>query len=519
MEGLLALKLGFSTMFSNPSLWLILIFGVFFGMVMGAIPGLTATLAVTMALPFTYAMGVDPSLTLLVAIYVGGIAGGLVAAILLNIPGSPASLVTCFDGSPMARKGRASEALTLGVFSSLIGGVFSAVVLVIVAPKLARISLMFGPWEYFGLGLLGLAIVIGIVGDDPIKGIISAIVGMIIASVGYDPVSGVPRLMFGKWQLGSGIDTLPALMGLFAIVEVMQQVKKLHVRAIPMDPGEIRFWPKKQWVTGGDKLKTFSIGSLIGTFVGILPGIGSTTASMFSYNTCRSVSKTPEKYGTGFADGIIASETANNAVCGGALIPMLTMGIPGDMITAILMGGLIMNGLTPGPLLFTNQPDVIGIVFVAFIIANIVMYLMEMGLMKFFIRLLSIPMDKLFPVISVMCIVGTLTVHGRLFDSWMLIVISLVGYLLVSNNYPLAPIVLGYILSPIIEKNFRTGVILSRGNVLGFMDSTLAICIIILAGLFMILPQISKARTKKKIGQKLQEAEAEAEAEAAVEAE
>ena len=498
MEGFTALQLGFSAFLSDPLLLGILVFGVFFGMVMGAIPGLTATLAVTMVLPFTYVMSAYPGLTLLVAIYVGGIAGGLVAAILLNIPGSPASLVTCFDGSPMAKKGKAAEALTLGVFSSLLGGTFSAVVLVIVAPKLARVSLMFGPWEYFALGLLGLAIVIGLVGNDMLKGLVSAVVGILIASVGYDPVSGVPRLMFGAWQLGSGIDSLAALMGLFAIVEVMQQVKTLHVRAVPMNPGKIRMFPKKEWIDGKERAKCFALGSLIGTFVGILPGIGSTTASMFSYNSCRSVSSHPDDFGTGIPDGIIASETANNAVCGGALIPMLTLGIPGDMITAILMGGLIMNGLTPGPLLFTNQPDIIGIVFVAFIISNFVMYVLEMGLMNFFIKLLSIPMDKLFPVVSMFCIVGTLTVHNRLFDSWMLVLITFIGYLLVNNGYPLAPIVLGYILGPIIEKNFRTGVVLYQGNAFGFMLSPISAVIMVITVLFLLLPFYSRYKQAKK---------------------
>ena len=503
MEGLTALKMGFEALFSNPLLLAILVFGVFFGMVMGAIPGLTATLAVTMALPFTYTLSPNMGLTLLVAIYVGGIAGGLVAAVLLNIPGSPASLVTCFDGSPMARRGESAKALTLGVFSSLIGGTFSAFALVIIAPKLAKVSLAFGAWEYFALGILGLAIIISIVGAaDMLKGLISAIVGIIIAFVGYDPISGVPRLMFNKWQLGSGIDTLPALMGLFAIVEIMRQVPNLHVRAIATNPGRIPLLPKKEWINGKDRLRTFSVGSLIGTFVGILPGIGSTTASMFSYNTCRSLSSYPEKYGTGIDEGVIASETANNAVCGGALIPMLTLGIPGDMVTAILMGGLIMNGLTPGPLLFETQPGIIGIVFVAFIISNFVMYIMEMGLMKFFIKTLSIPMEKLFPTVIVMCVVGTLTVHNRLFDSWMMVLITFVGYLLVMNGFPLAPIVLGYILGPLIEKNFRTGVILSSGNMFGFANSKLALSILIIAAIMLALPYITKALQKRKLAKK-----------------
>ncbi len=503
MDAINALALGFQAMFNQPVIFLLLIFGTFFGMVMGAIPGLTATLAVTMALPFTYVLSAYSGLSLLVAIYVGGISGGLIAACLLNIPGSPASLVTCFDGAPMARSGQASKALGLGVFASLIGGLFSAVVLVVVAPALAKVALIFSSWEYFALGVMGLAVIISICSKDMVKGFISAGIGLVLAMVGYDAISSVPRLMFGQWQLGSGMGDLPTLMALFAVVEVMNQVKSIHVKADKLKTEKIHFFPKKEWISGGEKTRTFLLGSVIGTFIGILPGIGQTTASMFSYNTTRSISKNPEKFGTGCEEGVIASETANNAVCGGALIPMLTLGIPGDMTTAILIGGLIMNGLTPGPLLFVNNRDVVGVVFVAFILCCIIMYVMEMGLMNFFIRILSVPMNVLFPIILVMCVVGTLTVHNRLFDSWVLVVIGLIGYLLVNNDFPLPPIVLGYILGPIIEKNFRTGVLSEKGNYLGFVNHPIAVVILAIAVLMIVVPEVNKYLKNKKTAKEI----------------
>lgn len=500
MTGLNALAVGISEFFQTPHLWLVLAFGVFVGITLGAIPGLTGTLGVTICLPFTYVMPSYEGLTLLIGIYVGGIAGGLISSVTLNIPGAPAAMVTCFDGSPMARQGKVARALRLGVFASLVGGVFSALALIIIAPWLARISVQFGAWEYFALGLMGLAVVIGIIKGDKIKGVMAAIVGVLIASVGYDPIGGAPRFIFGRWELGSGIYTLSALMGLFAVVEIMNQVKTLHIPKIPMKVDKIKVLPDKDFVSGenaGEKRKVYGIASVIGTFVGILPGIGSGTASMMAYNICQNTSKNKEKYGTGYDCGVIASEAANNAVCGGALIPMICLGIPGDMVTAVLMGGLTMNGLTPGPTLFMNQADIIGIIFAAYLFANFVMYFMENGMMKYFVKILSAPMRILAPIILVMCVVGTITVHNRVFDSWMLLAVGVLGYLLNMAGFPLIPTVLGYILGGIIEKNFRTGVGLSEGNVFGFLDSPVATAFLVVAVLMIVVPMILERMPKK----------------------
>lgn len=484
-----SLMLGFQYLFDNPATLLFLIAAVFGGMVFGAIPGLTAALGVTLMLPFTFAMPSQQGLAILIAIYVGGISGGLVAAVLLNIPGSPASIVTTFDGSPMARNGRPGDALTLGVFSSLIGGLISAAALIIISPQLARIALAFGPWEYFAMGLMGLSVVVSICSKDMIKGFMAAIIGILLASVGIDPVSAAHRFTFGFWQLGAGLDILATLMGLFAICEILTQLRMINKEFQTLKVDKIKFLPKRSLLKNS-RPRTYILGGIIGTFIGILPGVGQSTASLMSYNTARQISNNPDKFGTGCEDGLVASESANNACCGGALIPMMTMGIPGDVVTAILLGGLIVHGLQPGPLLFTTNPDVVGIIFVAYLFSNIVMYVMLMGLMRVFIKLLAVPMNFLLPILLVMCVLGTITVHNRIFDSWVLLFVGIVGYILLNCGFALPPIVLGYVLASIIESNYRIALIANKGDIMSILDSKIAIGLLIFSLLMIVWPSI-----------------------------
>lgn len=490
------LLLGLQTFIAEPYLWVLLIVGIFFGMVLGAIPGLTAALAVSLVLPFTFAMSANQGLSLLIAVYVGGISGGLVSAILLNIPGSPASLVTCFDGSPMAKNGRANDALTLGVFSSFVGGTLSLIALVMIAPALAKVALKFGAWEYCAMGIMGLSVVVSLCSKDMTKGFMSAIIGMSFAMVGMDAIAGVPRLTFGAWQLNGGLDTLDVLMGLFAMTEILTQTKTMKREFETINPGKVKMLPNRAMLKG--TFKTFITGSLIGTVIGILPGIGQTTSSLLSYSTALQTSKHPEKFGTGIPEGVVASETANNACCGGALIPMLTLGIPGDLITSILLGGLVVHGLQPGPLLFQNSVDIVAVIFAAYFLSNIIMYIMEMGLMKVFIKLLAVPMDVLFPIILLMCIVGTITVNNRVFDSWVFLVVGVIGYFLVNDGFPLPPIVLGFILGSIVETNMRTAIIGSQGDVFGFLEKPISMGLLIFAVLMVVIPLLLEKRKKAK---------------------
>lgn len=478
--------MGFQVFADNPLMLPLMILGVFVGIVFGAIPGLTAALAVSLVLPFTYGMLPNQGIMLLISLYVGGISGGLTSAILLNIPGTPASLVTCFDGSPMAKKGRPGDALTIGVFASFFGGILSAVALVIISQQLAKVALMFGPWEYFAMGLMGLAIVVSLCAEDMIKGFISAIIGLMIASVGMDPVSGVSRFSFGLWQMDAGLGDLCVLMGLFAFAEILKQLSSLRTKFTILSLKKMRVLPKKEQIT--PFLPTYLLSSVIGTVIGILPGVGQSTASLLAYNEAKSMSRNPEKFGTGCEEGIIASEAANNAVCGGALIPMMTMGIPGDTVTAILLGGLVIHGLQPGPLLFSTNKDVIGTIFVTYILSCVVMFFLMMLLMKVFIRLLSIPMRYLFPVLLMMCMVGNYTVNNRLFDCWVLLVIGVIGYILVNCGFDLASMVLGYVLGNVIETNYRTAMIGANGNLGEVLTRPIALALLAVAVLMVIVP-------------------------------
>ncbi len=495
LDGLISAQIGIQEIFADPIIFVYVFIGVFMGIVFGCIPGLTASLAVTILLPFTYAMSAGEGMAILVAAFVGGISGGLISAILLNIPGTSSSVVTCFDGSPMAKQGRAGEALMLGTFASLIGGLIGGIALVLFSSFLAKIALYFGAWDYFALGVMGLCVVVSLVAKDVVKGLISAVIGILLAQVGMDTVSGVMRLTFGQWQLNAGFADLPTMMGMFAFSEIMLQLPRMKNKPpVPKTP-KVPLHPAKDHLVG--KGKFYAISGVIGTVIGILPGIGQTTAAMISYTQCKNISKTPEAYGTGCAEGLIAAETANNAVCGGALVPMLTMGVPGDMVSAILMGGLIMHGLQPGPLLFKEKPDVVGIIFMSYIIANIIMYLMQLGLMKVFVNLLKIPAYYLYPTILLMCIVGTITTNNRVFDVGVMIGIGILSYLLASQGFSLVPMVLGYLLGSIIESNFRTAIMVSRGSLLPLFTRPTAVAFLAI-GFFLVIRTFLKENKEKK---------------------
>ena len=496
MEVFGTLGIGIVNVFHDPIILVYLAIGVFVGMVFGAIPGLTAALAVTLALPFTFAMTAGQGLCMLMGLYVGGISGGLISATLLNIPGTPASLVTCFDAAPMARSGRPADALTLGVFSSALGGLFSAAVLVIIAPPLSRVTLYFGPWEYFAMGIMGLSVVISLCSSDIIKGCMAAVFGVMLAMVGIDEVTAAPRFVFGYWQLSGGLSNLATLMGLFAFAEVMTQLRSLGIKATEIPVQKIPLFPRKGLLRGHGK--DFTVAAIIGTLVGILPGVGSGTASLIAYNQVRQMSDTPEEFGKGAPGGIIASETSNNAVCGGAIIPMLTLGIPGDVVTAILLGGLVLHGLQPGPQLFTANRGLIGVVFIGFILANMIMYFMQMGLMQGFIKLMKIPLNYLFPSIFVMCVIGTYSGNSRLFDSWVFLLIGIVGYVLVNLNFSLAPLILGYILGPIVERNFRTAIISAQGNYLELFSKPIAVGLLAFGLFIAFWPGISSLLARRR---------------------
>ena len=499
MDILSILGAGFQAFLTDPTVIALLIGGVILGLIFGVIPGLTAALGVSLILPLTYVLSPIQGLATLIGIYVGGISGGLYGAILINIPGTSASIVTCFDGHPMAKKGKAAEALSMGIFASFIGGTFSMFVLVTVAPLLANAALVFGPWEYTALGIMGLSVVVSLASKDLLKGLISAVVGIFLALAGMDPILGVSRFTFGFWQLNTGFPTLPTMMGFFALGEMLNQVRSLESGS-----GEMQVLQKKvpllpSWSNIKQSRLALFIGSIVGTIIGILPGVGQSTASMLAYSQVKALSKHPDEFGKGSIEGVAVSESANNAVCGGAMIPMMTLGIPGDLVTSILMGGLVIHGLQPGPLMFRLNPDVVGSMFVAYALSNIIMVIVALAMVRIFVKLLKVPAKILYPIILIMCVLGTFSVNNRVFDIWILLIAGIFGYLFTGSGFSLPPMILGYILGPIVESNFRTAIIASKGNLADVTNKPIAVIILIISVLFILLPLYFKLRKTKTI--------------------
>ncbi|MGM8365568.1 tripartite tricarboxylate transporter permease [Virgibacillus sp. W0181] len=477
---------------------LIVALSVTLGIFFGAIPGLTATLGIALILPFTYGLGPINGLAAMLGIYVGATSGGLISATLIGIPGTGASIVTTFDGYPMAQKGNANQALSLGVFASLVGGVISMIILTFVAPLLAKGALLFGPWEYFSLGIFGLTIVVSVSGGNLIKGLISASLGVFITFFGQDPVIATPRFTFGFTQLEGGFSILPTLLGFFAVSRFFSDItsKESNHSMVVMDK-KYRIFPSLNLLK--KSIKNLFRSSFLGTLIGILPGAGGSIASFLAYDRSKKASKTPNKFGEGHYEGVIASESANNAITGGALIPLITLGIPGDMVTAVILGGLMIHGLQPGPMLFSNNADVVGTIFVSLLLATILMFLIQSGLMRFFARIIQVPKYILLPVIILMSMVGVYSANNRIFDLGVLILFGFIGYALVENKFPLAPIILGYILGPIIESNWRLGLMTTGGDVLPFFSRPISLILLLIAVVSILYPLYKSGKAQRSI--------------------
>ncbi|WP_455652445.1 tripartite tricarboxylate transporter permease [Phascolarctobacterium sp.] len=458
-------------------LWIAL--GTLIGIVFGAAPGLTATTAVALFTPITFYMPLNISLSFLMGMYCGGFYAGSIPAILINTPGAPGNAATVMDGYPMAQNGQAGRALSVSVTSSYIGGTLSAFALLVFAPIIAKIALKFGAPEYFAVAVLGLVCIAGVSGRSIVKGIAGATIGMFLSTIGMDPIDGLPRFTLDSVYLMGGIALIPALVGLFAITEVLSKVDKMDdennkviTQISGIMPHFSEYWHNK-WLI----LKS----SIIGILVGAVPGTGPTIASWMAYNEAKRSAKDPEKYGTGIPEGVMATEASNNAVTGGALIPLLTLGVPGDTVTAVLLGALMIQGLTPGPMLLTEHYDLVAFLLWILIFANIVMLLMGLLSSKFAPYILKIPVKILMPIVCVLCITGGYAANNSFFDAAMVIVIGLGGYILMSFGFPVAPVVLGLILGPIIEPNMRMALIGSGLNPFVFISTPLSAGLLVLA--------------------------------------
>jgi putative tricarboxylic transport membrane protein len=452
-----------------PESLLLLTIGIVVGIIFGAIPGLSATMAIALCLPLTYHLSAGMGLTLLLALYVGAVSGGLISAILINIPGTPASVATCFDGYPMTQRGEAGKALVYALISSFFGGLFGVLALVFISPALSKVTLAFGAVEYFAIGLFSITLIGSLAGKSFIKGIISGVIGMALATVGTARTDSVARYTFGYTPLVGGFVTLTVMVGMFAVTEMVNTSLDDPMRNKTYDA---RISMKHLGIKPVDLLKQLPNilrSAIIGTAIGILPGLGGSIASLVSYSTAKSSSKHPEKFGTGCIDGVVASEAANNAVYGGAMIPLLTLGIPGDSATAVLLGGFMIHGLTPGPMLFKTNESLVNTIFAAMMVANLLFFIIEWGGIHGFVRILKIKKNILLPIVIMLCAVGCFGSSNRVFDVICMAAFGLLGYLMLKTDFPIAPLIMGFILEPIIEENFRKGYMYSRGDMSVFL--------------------------------------------------
>ncbi len=486
---------GFSQIMSVEALLFCLV-GVVLGIFFGATPGMTSSMGIALLLPITYTMDIITGMSLLLGIYIGSISGGLITAILINIPGTPASIATTYDGYPMALRGEGGKAVRVATLYSLLGGLFSLIVLFFVAPSLADFALRFGPVEYFAIAVFSLTLISSLSGASIMKGIVSTLIGIMLTTVGMAPVDASRRFTFGIPDLDGGFELLPVMIGVFAVMEIIKSAEN----PVKTELKILNYKSKGIGVTFKEfvgQLKNFFISAGIGTGVGILPGLGGAITNFLAYSSVKNASKYPEKFGTGVIDGLVASETSNNAVSGGAMIPLLTMGIPGDAPTAILIAAFMLHGITPGPLLFKTNGNLIYAMFAILIVANIMMFVVQLYGLPFFLKLLSIPKNVLFPIIISLACLGAFALNNRLFDVWSITLFAILGYALSKFNFPSAPLVLGFVLGPMLELNLRRGLMSTYGNFWTFFTRPIASVFLGLTVLIVVLNVIKTYRKSK----------------------
>ncbi|RCS22902.1 C4-dicarboxylate ABC transporter permease [Phyllobacterium salinisoli] len=444
-----------------------------FGLFVGAIPGLTATMAIALLVPVTFFMDPVPAVGAMVTCSAMAIFAGDIPGTLLRIPGTPASAAYTDEAFRMTQKGEAERALSANLLFSAVGGLFGTLILMFSAPWLAEIALKFSSFEYFWMALLGLTCAVFIGANQPLKGLVSLLIGLFVSTIGLNNPAGVPRFSFGNANLMGGIDFISAMIGLFAVSEVLRTVAG-GARQTPMVQASIGNL-FKGW---GQLFKTYwrqqLRGNVLGTAIGVLPGAGADIAAWVAYALSRRFSKTPEKFGTGHLEGVVESTSANNAALAGAWVPALVFGIPGDSITAVVIGVLYVKGLNPGPTLFLTDPQTIYAVFLIFILANLIMIPFGWGAIKLAKHILRVPSKVLMPIILAFCIVGAFATNNTVFNVSVMLVFGVLGFIMEENDIPIAPCILGIVLGPMLEQNFVTSMIKADGSFLGFFERPIA---------------------------------------------
>ena len=479
----------------QPVNFMMIVLGCAIGLLVGAMPGLGSVNGVAILLPITFLVPPTAAIIFLAAIYYGAMYGGAISSITLGIPGASTAVATVFDGRPLAQAGKADQALTAAAIASFIGGTISVVLFTLFAPPLAAFALKFGPPEEFALMVLAFATFIGLGGDDIPKTIFSILIGLVLAAVGLDIISGQPRLIFGNISgFLHGVNFLVLAIGIYGIGEMLWTLEttKGKVVAHKVEHSFASLWSNIKDLK--HYLKTTVLGSLLGYFVGTLPAAGATPASLMSYGLAKTFSKEPESFGKGNVSGVAAPEAANNAASTGSMLPMITLGIPGSPTTAILLGGMIIWGLRPGPLLFTEHPDFVWGLIGSLYIANLVTVLINLAFIPVFVRVLTLPFTILAPIIYILCVIGGYAPTQTMHDVWLMFVFGVVGYSLRKLNYPLAPAVLAIVLGPLAERSLRQSLLASQGDMLTFIERPISGLCIFFAAALISYPLIRKYR-------------------------
>ena len=489
---------GFAVSLAPLNLFIVIL-GVTLGIFIGAMPGLGSVNGVAIVLPLTFIVPPTSAIILLCAIYYGAMYGGAISSILLGIPGASTAVATTFDGRPMAMKGQAGLALIAAAVASFVGGTVSVVLFTIFAVPLADVALMFGPAEEFALVLLAFTTFVGLGGDDVFKTVVMICLGLVLSTVGLDLISGQPRLIFfDEPGFYSGISFLVLAIGIYGVGEVLYTLET-QSKAPMITAAKVTF---REIVAGfrliGTYWKASSIGTGLGFFVGMLPAAGATPAALMSYGIAKSASSDGKSFGKGNVEGVFAPETANNAASTGSMLPMLTLGIPGSPTTALLLGGMVMWGLMPGPMLFIEQPDFVWGLISSLYTANVAAVIVNLALIPLFVWALRMPFSVLCTVVLVLCIVGGYAPNSKMLDVWLIVGFGVAGWILRKADYPMAPLVLALVLGPLMEKSFRQTMIAEQGNVLVFVERPIAGVFMALAAVFLALPLLKRLKDARR---------------------
>lgn len=476
----------------------LMVIGVSAGLIAGSIPGFTITMAVVLTLPFTFGLSAVEGLSTMIGVFVGGLSGGLMSGMLTGIPGTPSSVATTFDGFPLARGGQPGLALGLGVWSSFFGGLLSAVVLVLLAPQLALIGLEFGPWDYFSLVLFALTITASLSGDALLKGLIAGLIGLLVATIGEDEINGVARFAFGLEALEQGFTFLPVLVGLFAFSQLLSDIRDSGRARRPMTETDARAVRVQHLAAIRIILGRWTNlvrSSMIGVFTGMLPAAGGSISNILAYDQAKKAASAPETFGRGAPDGIIAPESSNNATAGGALITMMALGIPGDVVTAVMLGALLIHNVQPSPTFISESPDLAYAIFIAFFLAHFIMVAMQAVCLRAFLSVVRLPLYGLAAVILAYTAIGVFTLHNVTFDLWTLLVFGVIGYVMRRLGFPLAPVILGVVLGNVAELNLSRALSISDDMTL-FVTRPWSLFFLIIAGFSVLFPWYQAARAR-----------------------